>query len=445
MTTTAVNEAPGLDIITNTDLLDRLHSQGVTSFTEVQQAVIPLVLKGQDVTVSAPTGSGKTLAYLLPILQQLQSQPTAGIGAVVLSPTRELARQIVGLARSLCDAEAVNVVAITGGDSNKKAQRQLLTSANVLVVTPGRMAEFVGEGAADLQRLKFLVIDEADRALDMGLHEDVMTIAAAAPKTRQTLLLSATLQASGLAGWVEALTCAERLERVSVEIERDSREHEILLADDFAHKRRLLPAMLKVREFERALVFANTRERVTELNRCLQVAGMTSACLHGDMDSATRKQVLGRFHRGQLPILVATDLAARGLDVAGMDLVVNVDLPFNVPAFVHRAGRTGRMGSEGVVVSMVTAQSWNLMADIQKHLGVTARRIAIEGLEAHYQGPKKLKSSGKAAGKKKSEKKSTAGKKGTAEKPKQRHRDRKNIGKRRRPSDKPQPTDDGNS
>ena len=427
-----------LSALESAPLRARLHELGVEAFTEVQQAVIPPVLAGANVLVSAPTGSGKTLAYLVPLLQQLQAQPSAGVGALILAPTRELVRQITALARDLCDIEQLNVVAITGGDKNQKVQRQLLAEAKVVVAAPGRLAELVAKDAVDLGQVRFLVLDEADRALDMGLQADVMSLARAVGAERQTLLLSATLQAPGLDHLLTELVPSAEVHKVHIESVRDSREHEILLADDFTHKRQLLPALLAARTFERALVFANTRERVEALHSAVRGAGLSCGCLHGDMDTSRRKQALQQFTRGQVPILVATDLAARGLDVAGMDLVINADMPFNVPAFVHRAGRTGRMGKAGAVVSLVTAQSWNLMIQVQQFLGVKARPIIIEGLEANYKGPKKRKSSGKAAGKKKKTEGKGKGKKTEAVKSKQRHRDRKNIGKRRQPSKGPE-------
>lgn len=442
MTNRDVECQTDIETLASAPLCAQLRELGVSAFTEVQQAVIPRVLAGANLLVSAPTGSGKTLAYLVPLIQQLQARPPAGIGALILAPTRELVRQITALARDLCDIEQLNVVAITGGDKNQKAQRQLLGEANVVVAAPGRLAELVAQGAVDLGQVRFLVLDEADRALDMGLQADVMTLTRALAAERQTLLLSATLEAPGLDHLVAELVPTAALERVHIQSVRDNREHAILLADDFAHKCQLLPALLAARTFARALVFANTRERVEALHSALRHAGLTCACLHGDMDTTRRKQALQQFTRGHVPILLATDLAARGLDVAGMDLVVNADMPFNVPAFIHRAGRTGRMGQEGAVVSLVTAQSWNLMVQVQHFLGVKARPIVIEGLEARYKGPKKRKSSGKAAGKKKKTDGKAKGKKTETAKNKQRHRDRKNIGKRRQPSKGPEQRDD---
>ena len=401
--------------------------------TPVQAEAIPAVLEGADVAVCAPTGSGKTLAFLLPMLQLLLTRKTGrgAIRALILTPTRELARQIVAEARKLCERDMINVVALTGGDS-KAAQRELVASADLLVATPGRMSEFVGVQLADLSKLEFLVVDEADRTLDMGFSDDVSRIAKACPESRQTLLYSATLKAKGLGQLLLALTNSETLRRIDINQLTTNRELEKILADDWPHKCQLLAALCQQREFRRAVIFSNTRERVNEIVSALDSAGVRSLALHGEVEAKIRKQVMARFSSGQCNILVATDLAARGLDVEGVELIINADLPYNVPSFVHRAGRTARADASGIVVSLVTAQGWNLMADIERHLNQTAKFVQIDGLVARYRGPKKIKSSGKAAGKKptkarvKDSKKSAEG-----GKDKKRRRDQKNVGKRR--------------
>ena len=215
------------------------------------------------------------------------------------------------------------------------------------------------------------------------------------------------------------------------------RSHQKLLADDWAHRRKLVPGLLAGGGFTRAIVFANKRERVDELLRDLKNAGLAAEALHGELDAGRRKRVMQQFTRGDCRILVASDLAARGLDVAGLDLVVNAELPHNTPSFIHRAGRTARAGREGTVVSLVGPTTWNRFVAIEHYLGQSAQTIEVAGLQAHYRGPKKLKASGKAAGTKtqKTAKKKRAAK-ADKSKGKQRHRDRKNIGKRRRPSPK---------
>ncbi|WP_157484832.1 DEAD/DEAH box helicase [Gilvimarinus polysaccharolyticus] len=404
--------------------------------TPVQARAIPAVLDGADVAVCAPTGSGKTLAFLLPMLQLLLTRKTGrgAVRALVLTPTRELARQIVAEARKLCERDMINVVALTGGDS-KSAQRELIGSADLLVATPGRMSEFVGFQLADLSNIEFLVIDEADRTLDMGFSDEVTRIAKACGEQRQTLLYSATLRAKGLGQLLLSMTNPDTLQRIDITQLTTNMLQEKILADDWPHKCQLLAALCQQREFRRAVIFANTRERVNEIVSALDSANVRSLALHGEVEAKVRKQVMARFSGGQCNILVATDLAARGLDIEGIELIINADLPYNVPSFVHRAGRTARADASGTVLSLVTAQGWNLMADIERHLGAAAKFVQLDGLVARYRGPKKVKSSGKAAGKKPVMSRAKMAKKDSAAeggKTKNRLRDQKNIGKRRK-------------
>ncbi|UTF61356.1 DEAD/DEAH box helicase [Gilvimarinus sp. DA14] len=420
-------------------LLQNLQRMGIEQPTEVQERTIEAVLDGSDCVVSAPTGSGKTLAFLLPIMQSLHSQrrKAGRIRALVLSPTRELARQIVEQGRKLSERESVNVVALTGGD-HKQTQEAYLRDADLLVATPGRLAEYVGEARIDLSGLEFLVVDEADRTLDMGFANEVTQIALNCNPERQTLLFSATLQGAGVEEFINALTDADKRADIQVKNAMDNRTMEKILVDDREHVARLLPALLQQRDFRRAIIFVNKREQANALNESLKQAGCRAASLHGEMDAQLRKQVHKAFTSGEANILVATDLAARGLDISGVDLVINAELPYNVPSFIHRAGRTGRMGKEGCVISLVSAPAWNRMAAIEQFLGRPANKVKVTGFEANYKGPKKTRASGKVAGTKKSpaqKKKAAKSKKDDKPKMKQRLRDRKNIGKRRKPSE----------
>ncbi len=420
-------------------LLQNLQRMGIEQPTEVQERTIEAVLDGADCVVSAPTGSGKTLAFLLPVMQALHTdrRKSGRIRALVLSPTRELVRQIVEQGRKLCDRAAVNVVALTGGD-HKQTQESYLRDADLLVATPGRLAEYVGEARIDLSALEFLVVDEADRTLDMGFANEVTQIALNCNPERQTLLFSATLQGAGVEDFIAALTDPDKRSDIQVENAMDKRAMEKILVDDREHVTRLLPALLSERRFRRAIVFVNKREQANTLNEALRQAGCRSASLHGEMDAQARKQVHKAFTVGEVNILVATDLAARGLDISGVDLVVNAELPYNVPSFIHRSGRTGRMGKEGCVISLVSAPAWNRMAAIEKFLGRAADKVKVTGHEASYKGPKKTRASGKVAGTKKTaaqKKKAAKSKKDDKPKIKQRLRDRKNVGKRRKPSE----------
>ncbi|MDO3384355.1 DEAD/DEAH box helicase [Gilvimarinus sp. SDUM040013] len=426
-------------------LLQNLQRMGIEQPTEVQERTIDAVLDGSDCVVSAPTGSGKTLAFLLPVMQALHSEKrkSGRVRALVLSPTRELARQIVEHGRKLCDRNAVNVVALTGGD-HKRTQEIYLHDADLLVATPGRLAEYVGEARIDLSALQFLVVDEADRTLDMGFANEVTQIAYNCNPERQTLLFSATMQGSGVEEFVAALTDPNTRVNIHVENQLDQRSMQKILVDEREHVERLMPALLAEREFRRAMIFVNKREQADKLNEVLKLAGCRSASLHGEMDASVRKQVHKAFSSGEVNVLVATDLAARGLDISGVDLVINAELPYNVPSFIHRAGRTGRMGKIGCVISLVSAPAWNRMAAIERFLGRSAELVKVSGFESSYKGPKKTRASGKVAGRKKTsaEKKKSQARSGK-DKPKEkknRLRDQKNVGKRRKPNSKPDST-----
>lgn len=428
-----MSQSAAFSLLTHPRLQVALTQLDISEPTPVQAEAIAAVINGADVAVCAPTGSGKTLAFLLPMMQLLLTRKT-GRGAIrglILTPTRELARQIVAEARKLCERDMVNIVALTGGDS-KAAQRELIGDADLLVATPGRMAEFVGAQLADLSKLEFLVVDEADRTLDMGFSEDITRIAKACPEQRQTLLYSATLRAKGLGQLLLAMTNPDTLQRIDITQVSSAMAQEKILADDWPHKCLLLAALCQQREFRRAVIFANTRERVNDIVSAMDSAKVRTLALHGEVEAKIRKQVMARFSSGQCSILVATDLAARGLDVDGIDLIINADLPYNVPSFVHRAGRTARAGASGTVLSMVTAQTWDLMADVEQHLGAAAKFVQVDGLVARYRGPKKVKSSGKAAGKKTLKNNPKNAKKEGSDRVKKRLRDQKNIGKRRK-------------
>ncbi|TGD72057.1 DEAD/DEAH box helicase [Mangrovimicrobium sediminis] len=400
--------------------------------TPVQAQVIPAALAGADLRVSAQTGSGKTLAYLLPTLQRILAAPPArdaGAAAVVLVPTRELARQVLRSCRELIAKTSLSAQGITGGADFKYQKSLLRKNPEIIVATPGRLLEHCEKGSADLAAVRTLVLDEADRMLDMGFREEVLKVAAFCPAQRQVILLSATLNHAGLGSVADTLLH----DAVSVAIDPPRTagsgiRHQRILADSPEHKDALLKALCERETAGRALVFANQRTTAQRLGATLAEAGLRSDCLHGEMSTEERKAVMHRFHNGQIQVLCASDLAARGLDVPGIELVVNYDLPRSGDDYLHRVGRTGRAGAEGLAVSLVAPRDWNLMISIQRYLGLEFEAVAIDGLKARYQGPKRLKSSGKAAGSKK--KKTTK----AATKAKLRARERKNKGKRRTPT-----------
>ncbi|WP_170150155.1 DEAD/DEAH box helicase [Parahaliea mediterranea] len=399
--------------------------------TPVQAQVIPAALTGSDLLVSAATGSGKTLAYLLPTLQRLLEETAprqAGTLALVLVPTRELARQVLKSCRQLTAKSPLQCMALTGGADFKYQKAQFRKNPEVVIATPGRLLEHCEKGSADLAALKVLVLDEADRMLEMGFREDVLKITDACNPARQTLMLSATLKAKGLGELSNTLLNAPQT--IAVDPPRQAQaniHHQRILADSTEHKNQLLLALLAQNEGRRSLVFANKRRSAERLAGLLAHNGLKADCLHGEMSTEERKRVMAAFREGKIQVLCASDLAARGLDVPDIDTVINYDLPHSGDDYVHRCGRTGRAGASGVAISLVEASQWNLMISIQRYLNMDFEQRALPGLKAKYSGPKKAKGSGKAAG---SKKKKPA--KGEA-KAKQRARDAKNKGKPKRP------------
>jgi superfamily II DNA/RNA helicase len=386
--------------------------------------------------VSAETGSGKTAAFLLPTLQRLLDKPTTlfGTRALILSPTRELARQSYEQCLQLTEFTDLKTGLIIGGEDFKKQQGLLRRNMDIIIATPGRMREMIAQHSPDFSHLDTLILDEADRMLDMGFSGDVLGIASYCNAQRQTLLFSATLS------HYDVIRVADQIlknhQTIALNTHHDQHrniEQQIVLADEHEHKKRLLSWLLLNESYDKSLVFTNTRLRTTELENALRAQGLRVGALHGEMDQYERRRVMNLFREGIINILVSTDLAARGLDVHGVNLVINFDVPRNGIDYIHRIGRTGRIDEQGLAIALVKSTEWNLMAGIQRFLKQKFTQRSVKALEGSYKGPKKLKSSGKAAG----GKSKAAPKKEAAEKVKIRARDKKNIGKRRVPTAKP--------
>jgi len=422
------------DFALDNDLLDILDQLGFEQPTPVQQQAIPTALSGKDLLVSAETGSGKTLAYLLPSLQRLlhSDQPDAASGILILAPTRELAKQIFVQCQQLNQLTGLSTALLTGGEDFKRQQSALRRNANIIIATPGRLLELLHQDEGDLSRLKVLILDEADRMLDMGFSDDVLTIAEFCNPNRQTLLFSATLSHAGVAKMAgRLLKDHQAISLNSLHDAHGNIAQQIILADDYEHKRKLLTWLLQHEPYDKALVFTNTRDKAIGLQGPLQNQDLRVGLLHGEMEPSERKRVMDLYQTGVINILLATDLAARGLDIKGIDLIVNFDVPRTAITHIHRIGRTGRADAVGLAITLSTSTEWNLLAGIQRYLRQSFTQRGIEGLAGRFQGPKKVKSSGKAAGAKK---KTATARKKPAEKIKIRQRDQKNIGKRRKPS-----------
>lgn len=394
------------ELLLDQRLLKSVDKMGFEQPTPVQQQAIPLALEGRDLLVSAATGSGKTAAFLLPILQGLINKPPPkeGTRALVIVPTRELARQIGKECEKLASYCGIKVGVVTGGQEFKVQRALLRRDPEVLIGTPGRMLELVNEGSTLFSNLEYLVLDEADRLFEMGFDEDVLAIIAQCNEARQTMLLSATLP-GGVRRLMQVLNNPARVMVNDGREEHASIRQQYILADDDKHKEKLLLWLLENETFERALVFANTRDMATHLSGVMRYRGQRAGYLHGEVKQDVRNSTTAAFRDGKIKVLIASDVASRGLDVKGIDLVINFDMARKGDDYVHRIGRTGRAGEQGLAVALIAPNEWNLKASIERYLNIKMEARKVKELPGHYKGPKKVKASGKAASTNKRKKK----------------------------------------
>ena len=384
------------DLDLNERLLKGLDELGFETPTEVQGKTIPVACTGADLLVSAETGSGKTAAFMLPILNRFQNvkAPRSNTRALILVPTRELARQVLEQTEALARFTFITSGMIVGGEDYKAQIKLLRSNPEILIATPGRLLEHMGKKEVDLSDLEVLVLDEADRMLDMGFSDDVLKIAEACKKERQTLLFSATLKQKGMRHVIkQVLTEPETLLLSTAQDQHGSIRQQAMLADDPAHKIRLVTALLKHEKYNKAIIFTNTREQTSALNTMLRKEqDLRVSALHGEMIQPDRNRVMMLLREGKVNILVATDVAARGLDIQGVDLVINLDMARNGDDYIHRIGRTGRAGQEGVAISLIGPNEWNLKAAIERYLQVKFELKVVKGLEGPLQRPEESKS-----------------------------------------------------
>ncbi|MET0509674.1 MAG: DEAD/DEAH box helicase [Burkholderiaceae bacterium] len=360
----------------------------ITTPTPVQAQALPLLLTGADLIASAPTGTGKTAAFVLPALQRIlttEGRRGRGPRVLVLTPTRELAQQVARATQAFSHGlDKLKTVCVTGGESYFIQNKLLSAPHEVLIATPGRLLDQMRSGRLGLARVDLLVLDEADRMLDMGFADDVLAIAAAVPPARQTVCFSATLSRA-----VRQL--ADRLLRNPhwMEVEREEQaeaaiDDHVIYVDGPGHRMRLLEACLKSEGMGQAIVFTATRRHADELAGHLHRTGIVSQALHGDLSQRERTRALNQLRRGQCKVLVATDVAARGLDVLTITHVINYALPKVAEDYVHRIGRTGRAGASGQALSFVGAEDVFSMRRIEHFIGRTVPVSEFEGLEARF-------------------------------------------------------------
>lgn len=378
-------------------LLDRCESLGFIEPTPIQKQAIPVALQGTDIIACAETGTGKTAAFLLPTLQKLIGAKRNGTSVLVLAPTRELATQIEAACRELAPRK-VSCTVLIGGAAYKKQADALRRGVDIIVATPGRLVDFMEQGAINFSHLHTLVLDEADRMLDMGFLPAIKRILKAIPVDRQTLLFSATISSD-----IEKLAYSIMKEPKLIEVSR--RGNTAVTIEQTAYpvaansKMVLLLDLLEREKFERVLVFTRTKRGADRLAHVLEARSHSSNRIHGDRSQSQREAALRGFKSGKTRVLVATDVAARGIDIDSVSHVINYDIPEAPEDYVHRIGRTGRAGNKGRAISLMTSAEEHSMRAIERLTGQTIERVLLPdfgGVLSAAQIPsKKIPSAGK--------------------------------------------------
>lgn len=362
-------------------LLQTLTQLGYHQPTPIQQQAIPLILQGQDILASAQTGTGKTAAFALPIIQKLLEQPAAKAPrALILVPTRELARQVQDNMEAFTQHTALRSVVVYGGACLATQSRELKTGADILIATPGRLLDYLRQGVVHLRDVRFLVFDEADRMLDMGFRDEIRDVVRQVSTERQTLLFSATLSDDihRMAG--KMLRSPQRIDisNNSTPIERI--EQRVYVVDQ-ERKLGLLAHLLQTESWPQVLVFSRTREGCDKVATWLQQQSIAARPMHADLSQAVRDKALADFAAGEVRVLVATDVAARGLDIAQLACVINLELPFSAQDYVHRIGRTGRAGHSGLAISLYNDADQRLLTAIEDLLDTRLPQLWYPGFE----------------------------------------------------------------
>ena len=377
---------PFADLGLSDALVDAVERAGYVEPTEIQRQAIPAALEGRDIMGMAQTGTGKTAAFTLPMVQRLASTPHGKAPrALVITPTRELAQQIGLAVVAYGSASSIEPVVIHGGTPLGPERQELAFGCDVLVATPGRLLDHIRRGNADLSRIEVLILDEADRMLDMGFIDDVKEICAETPSSRQTLLFSATMP-NGVR-WLAHELMRDPVEvRIGFETAAEG-IRQVLHPVDWNRKHELLLHLLEVWPEGQVLVFTRMRDTATYLSDYLRGQGVSVAGLHGGKHQEQRDRALRRFREGEIRVLVATNVAARGLDIRGIRHVVNFDVPEDPRDYVHRVGRTARGDDTGDAVTLMASSDWVEIRGIERLLGTQIERRVVSGFEPEVDPP----------------------------------------------------------
>lgn len=366
--------------------LDAVKKLGYASPTPIQVEAIPEVLEGCDLIAAAETGTGKTAAFLLPILDKLPASKTKGRAprVLVISPTRELAEQIAKTAFTISKSCNLYTTCLFGGKPYAPQIQALKEGCDVLVATPGRLCDLMDKGAVDISHIEYLVLDEADRMLDMGFLPDVKKIVAAIPEERQTLLFSATIDEGIRKNFIDLLKDPKTVQTVA-HGQASKLVDQYILPVSQKEKPELLKCLLDEKGYDKVIVFVRTKAKVDGVAGMLERAGYEVAHIHSNRSQGQRKAALSDFKRGDANVLVATDVLARGIDIPSVDYVVNYDLPDMAEDYIHRIGRTGRAGNIGFAVSFVSPNSLKTLNSIEKLLGKEIPIMRISSYDVDMQ------------------------------------------------------------
>lgn len=365
-------------------LLKAIKAQGYDTPTPIQEKAIPVVIEGRDVLAAAQTGTGKTAGFTLPLLERLsQKQPhmhAKQIRALVLTPTRELAAQVAQSVEEYGKYTPYRCAVIFGGVGINPQLAAIRKGIDIVIATPGRLLDIAGQKGIDFSKLECLILDEADRMLDMGFIHDIKKLMKLMPPKRQTLLFSATFSPE-----IKTLASSLLHNPVLVEVARENETanqiSQVVHYVDKARKRELLSQLIKTKEWKQVLVFTRTKHGANKLTQQLEEYGITAAAIHGNKSQGARTKALASFKANEIRVLVATDIAARGIDIDQLPHVVNYELP-NVPEdYVHRIGRTGRAGQSGEAVSLVCVDEHKLLFDIEKFIKAEIPKVEIEAFK----------------------------------------------------------------
>jgi superfamily II DNA/RNA helicase len=362
----------------NPELLEGLLAMGFKNATPIQTQAIPLILSGKDLIACAQTGTGKTGAFLLPIMNMLTENNDRHNTTLILTPTRELAQQIDLQVEALSYFTNISSLTVFGGGDGiayEQQKRSMREGVDIIIATPGRLIAHLSSGALKMEKLKYLVLDEADRMLDMGFYEDIMKIVGYLPKVRQTVMFSATMPPKIR---TLAATLLKEPESISLAISKPAEgiSQQVYLIHD-EQKVPLLTNILKSVDYKRIIVFAGRKEKVKELGKVFKRIGLKAAAFHSDLEQKDREAIMLDFKNSKLDVLIGTDVLSRGIDVTGIDLVINYDAPQDPEDYIHRIGRTARAATKGTAITLVNGKDKRRLANIEKLIERQIERIPL--------------------------------------------------------------------